>query len=93
MTTVLYARVSTADQTIAHQETQAREAGFAIDQTIADEGISGRSSLAERPQGRRQRRRIERRTRRRTALGRGLGQEGSGNDAHDTKQPINKWFH
>ncbi len=53
MTTVLYARVSTADQTIAHQETQAREAGFAIDQTIADEGISGRSSLAERPQGRR----------------------------------------
>jgi hypothetical protein len=31
MTTFLYARVSTADQTLAHQLTQAREAGFAIE--------------------------------------------------------------
>lgn len=53
MKTILYARVSTTDQTIAHQEAQARAAGFAIDQTIADEGASGRVPLAERPQGRR----------------------------------------
>jgi DNA invertase Pin-like site-specific DNA recombinase len=53
MKTILYARVSTTDQTIAHQEAQARAAGFAIDQVIADEGASGRVPLAERPQGRR----------------------------------------
>lgn len=53
MKTILYARVSTTDQTIAHQEAQARAAGFAIDLTIADEGASGRVPLAERPQGRR----------------------------------------
>jgi putative DNA-invertase from lambdoid prophage Rac len=54
MRTVLYARVSATDQTIAHQETMAREAGFAIDQVIADEGVSGVSlPLAERPHGKR----------------------------------------
>jgi putative DNA-invertase from lambdoid prophage Rac len=31
MKTVLYARVSGADQTISHQEAQARAAGFEID--------------------------------------------------------------
>ena len=54
MTTILYARVSTADQTIAHQETQARAAGFAIDHVVSDEGVSGvRVPLRERPEGRR----------------------------------------
>ncbi len=54
MKTVLYARVSGADQTIAHQEAQARKAGFEIDEVVADEGVSGVAvPLAERPQGRR----------------------------------------
>ena len=54
MRTILYARVSTKDQTAAHQLTQAREAGFAIDDVVTDEGVSGVSTmLAERPQGRR----------------------------------------
>lgn len=52
--TVLYARVSTADQTLSHQRTQAEAAGFKIDKVIADEGVSGVSTkLAERPEGRR----------------------------------------
>ena len=41
ITTILYARVSTADQTIAHQRKQAEAAGFRIDQVVADEGVSG----------------------------------------------------
>jgi putative DNA-invertase from lambdoid prophage Rac len=54
MKTILYCRVSTADQTIAHQETQARAAGFAIDEIVADEVVSGVSvPLAERDEGRR----------------------------------------
>jgi len=54
MATVLYARVSSADQTIEHQETQARAAGFKIDRIVADNGVSGISTkLSERPQGRR----------------------------------------
>lgn len=54
MQTVFYARVSTADQTIAHQEKQARDAGFAIDRVVADHGISGVSTrLVERPEGKR----------------------------------------
>ncbi|MCP1537975.1 recombinase family protein [Methylorubrum extorquens] len=52
--TILYARVSVADQTIAHQRTQAESAGFVIDEVVADEGVSGVSTtLAEREQGRR----------------------------------------
>jgi putative DNA-invertase from lambdoid prophage Rac len=52
--TILYARVSTTDQMIAHQLTQARAAGFAIDDVVADDGVSGISTrLADRPQGRR----------------------------------------
>lgn len=51
MQTILYARVSTADQTVAHQKTQAEKAGFIIDQVIADEGVSGVSvPFADRPQ-------------------------------------------
>ena len=52
--TVLYARVSTIDQTAAHQLTQARQAGFVVDEVVTDEGVSGVSTaLKERPQGRR----------------------------------------
>ena len=36
--TILYARVSTADQTIEHQEAHARGAGFLIDGVVADKG-------------------------------------------------------
>ncbi|MHC2021333.1 recombinase family protein [Methylobacterium sp. CM6247] len=54
MTTVLYARVSTLDQTVAHQRTQAEAAGFKIDKVVADDGVSGVTTrLADRPQGRR----------------------------------------
>ena len=54
MKTVLYARVSTSEQTIAHQRTQAEAAGFHIDEVVADDGISGVSTrLADRPEGRR----------------------------------------
>lgn len=54
MKTVLYARVSTTDQTTAHQLTQAKQAGFDVDEVVADEGVSGVSTrLAERPEGRR----------------------------------------
>ncbi len=54
MRTVLYARVSTSEQTIAHQRTQAESAGFKIDEVVSDDGVSGVSTrLAGRPQGRR----------------------------------------
>lgn len=54
MATILYARVSTIDQTAAHQRTQAEAAGFVIDEVVSDEGVSGVSTtLAERPEGRR----------------------------------------
>lgn len=54
MSIVLYARVSTADQNIAHQKTQAEQAGFVIDEVVADHGVSGVSTaLRERPEGRR----------------------------------------
>ncbi|MBN9445114.1 recombinase family protein [Bosea sp. (in: a-proteobacteria)] len=54
MQIVLYSRVSTADQTIAHQEKQARDAGFDIDRVVADHGVSGISTrLAERAEGKR----------------------------------------
>lgn len=52
--TILYARVSTADQTIEHQRTQAEAAGFVIDEVIADLGVSGISvPLSDRPEGKR----------------------------------------
>jgi putative DNA-invertase from lambdoid prophage Rac len=54
MTTILYARVSTTDQTSDHQRTQAEAAGFSIDEVITDEGVSGlHTRLKDRPQGRR----------------------------------------
>jgi len=41
MQTFLYARVSTADQAISHQQAQARAAGFELDEVIEDAGVSG----------------------------------------------------
>ena len=54
MKTILYARVSTIEQNLDHQRTQAEAAGFVIDEVVADHGVSGVSTtLAERPEGRR----------------------------------------
>lgn len=54
MTTVFYARVSTRDQTLDHQITQAEAAGFEIDEIVADHGVSGvKHRLQDRPEGRR----------------------------------------
>jgi DNA invertase Pin-like site-specific DNA recombinase len=54
MAVILYARVSTAEQTVEHQEAQARAAGFAVDDVVADNGVSGlHTRLVERPEGRR----------------------------------------
>jgi DNA invertase Pin-like site-specific DNA recombinase len=54
MQTVLYARVSTIDQTIEHQQKQAEAAGFKLDRVVADHGVSGVSTrLDERPEGKR----------------------------------------
>jgi putative DNA-invertase from lambdoid prophage Rac len=54
MAVILYARVSTVDQTLEHQRTQAEKAGFRLDQVIADHGVSGVTKpLREREQGRR----------------------------------------
>jgi putative DNA-invertase from lambdoid prophage Rac len=52
--TVLYARVSTADQTLGHQREQAEAAGFRFDEVVADHAVSGVGTrLADRPQGKR----------------------------------------
>ncbi len=54
MKTVLYCRVSTLDQTLDHQLTQAEQAGFKPNLVLADHGISGIATrLCERPEGRR----------------------------------------
>jgi DNA invertase Pin-like site-specific DNA recombinase len=54
MATILYARVSSVDQTLEHQRTQAEQAGFKFDAVLADHGVSGVSmTLRERPEGRR----------------------------------------
>src|SRR5215471_7562391 len=54
MAVILYARVSTAEQKVEHQEAQARAAGFAIDDVVADNGVCGlHTRLVERPEGRR----------------------------------------
>lgn len=54
MKTILYARVSTVEQTLSHQRTQAEAAGFVIDEVVADHGESGVTTrLAERPEGKR----------------------------------------
>jgi DNA invertase Pin-like site-specific DNA recombinase len=41
MKTILYCRVSTVDQTIAHQRAMAEAAGFEIDEVVSDNGVSG----------------------------------------------------
>lgn len=52
--TILYARVSTAEQNLNHQRTAAEAAGFTVDEVIADHGVSGISTtLHERPEGKR----------------------------------------
>lgn len=54
MATILYGRVSTVEQTSAHQLSQAKAAGFKVDETVFDNGSSGVSTrLIERPEGRR----------------------------------------
>ena len=54
MKTVLYARVSTLEQTIEHQLAHAEKAGFVIDEVVSDNGVSGIATmLRERPEGRR----------------------------------------
>ena len=54
MKTILYARVSTVEQTIVHQRKQAEAAGFKIDDVVADDGVSGVSTrLVDRSEGRR----------------------------------------
>lgn len=54
MATILYARVSTAEQTVDHQRTQAEAAGFVFDDVVEDDGVSGvTTKLAERVGGRR----------------------------------------
>jgi DNA invertase Pin-like site-specific DNA recombinase len=54
MKTVLYCRVSTADQTLEHQRTQAEGAGYRFDEVVVDHGVSGvRTALRDRPEGRR----------------------------------------
>jgi len=51
---IFYARVSTTEQSLEHQVKQARDAGFHIDEVIADHGVSGvKHRLIERPEGRR----------------------------------------
>jgi putative DNA-invertase from lambdoid prophage Rac len=46
--------VSTVEQTVEHQRTQAEQAGFKIDLVVTDNGVSGISTRLEaRPQGRR----------------------------------------
>lgn len=52
--TILYARVSTVDQTLDHQRTQAEAAGFVIDEVVADHGVSGvTTKLTDRSEGKR----------------------------------------
>ncbi|WP_374307683.1 recombinase family protein [Methylocella sp.] len=52
--TILYARCSTLDQTVAIQRQQAEAAGFILDEVIEDEGVSGVNTLfADRPGGKR----------------------------------------
>jgi putative DNA-invertase from lambdoid prophage Rac len=54
MATFLYARVSTSEQTLDHQQTQAEKAGYTFDHIIADHGVSGVAVvMKDRPEGKR----------------------------------------
>jgi DNA invertase Pin-like site-specific DNA recombinase len=46
MRTVLYCRVSTADQTLQHQRSQAEAAGYRFDEVMVDHGISHQDGFA-----------------------------------------------
>lgn len=52
--TILYARVSTVDQTLEHQRAHAEAAGFIVGHVVADHGVSGVAvPLKERENGKR----------------------------------------
>lgn len=52
MATIFYARVSTSDQTVQHQQRQAEVAGYTFDKVFVDDGESGvNKKLADRPAG------------------------------------------
>lgn len=52
--TILYARVSTAEQNSTHQKAQAEKAGFQIDRVVTDQGVSGVSvAFADRAEAKR----------------------------------------
>jgi len=54
LATILYARVSTTEQDLSHQRTQAEQAGFIFDGEVSDHGVSGVSTnLRDRKEGRR----------------------------------------
>ena len=54
MATIFYARVSTSEQNLSHQQVQAEAAGFTFDAVVADHGVSGVSvKMRDRPEGRR----------------------------------------
>ncbi|MET4153828.1 recombinase family protein [Bradyrhizobium sp. RT7b] len=53
MATILYARVSTTEQTLDHQRNHAEAAGFVIDAVVADTVSGLATRLAERREGRR----------------------------------------
>ncbi|MCB8840037.1 recombinase family protein [Aurantimonas sp. VKM B-3413] len=54
MATIFYARVSTSEQTLSHQQVQAEAAGFTFDAVVADHGVSGVAvRMRDRPEGRR----------------------------------------
>jgi putative DNA-invertase from lambdoid prophage Rac len=54
MATIFYARVSTAEQTIEHQRTQAEAMGYVFDEVVTDGGVSGLTTmLRDRAGGRR----------------------------------------
>lgn len=54
MSTFFYARVSTTEQTLEHQQAQAEAAGFTFDHVLADRGVSGVSvPMRNRPEGKR----------------------------------------
>jgi putative DNA-invertase from lambdoid prophage Rac len=51
MHTFLYARVNSTDQTAFHQRAQAEAAGYAFDEVITDEGVSGVNTRMRDRQG------------------------------------------
>ncbi|WAP69865.1 recombinase family protein [Jiella pelagia] len=54
MAIIFYARVSTSEQTLSHQQDQAEAAGFTFDEVVADHGVSGVTvKMRDRPEGRR----------------------------------------